>query len=525
MTYSKEEIAKEIERLLAYALKNQMIRDEDIIFLRNQLLDLLKIPEPYKSMEDFPEDEISNTATPILKKMLDYAGQEGIIPENTLVYRDILDTKIMGIITPLPSQVMDRFNKIKNRQGIEQATDDFYRLCQKSDYIRVDRIAKNQEWDYDSNFGKLKITINLTKPEKDPKEIAALKNVPQLGYPQCLLCPENVGYVGRINHPARQNHRTLSIKLGDETWYFQYSPYVYYNQHCIVLNEKHVPMKISRKTFERLFNFIDLFPHYFIGSNADLPIVGGSILNHDHFQGGYYTFPMEISPIEYSMISEDYPQVQAGVLNWPMSTLRLTCDDPTILVDMADKILKLWRDYSDPEVGILSQSLDEKGQVIPHNTITPIARKNKHNLYELDLVLRNNRTSKEFPLGIFHPHPEIHHIKKENIGLIEVMGLFILPGRLQKELAEIKDILTGKISPDIKEISSEKHPLYQHSLWIQELLDKHGKNNTELEAETFLHDAVGEKCEQVLRDSGVFKTTKEGRQAFNKFLTYARFSL
>lgn len=525
MSYTKTEIAREIEKLLAYGLKNQMILEEDIVFLRNQLLDLLDIPEPSDDSNNTFEDDIPDTATPILEKILDYAVEEGIIPDNTMVYRDLLDTKIMGVITPLPSQIIRRFNEIKEKEGIKQATDYFYRLCQKSDYIRVNRIAKNQEWDYDSNFGTLKITINLTKPEKDPREIAALKNAPQVGYPKCLLCPENVGYAGRINHPARQTHRTLPVKLAGEQWYFQYSPYVYYNEHCIVLNEAHVPMKISRKTFERLFDFIEQFPHYFIGSNADLPIVGGSILNHDHFQGGYYTFPMEVSPIEYSLTSKEYPQVKAGILNWPMSTLRLISDQSHILIDMADKILNIWRSYSDPEADILADSLDEKGQVIPHNTVTPIARRNQDGLYELDIVFRNNRTNSEFPLGIFHPHPEIHHIKKENIGLIEVMGLFILPGRLQKELTEIKNILTGKVAFDKDELSSKDHPLHQHGPWIQELIAKHGNDNTCQQAETILQNAVGEKCEQVLKDAGVFKTSLEGRQAFNRFLSAAGFTL
>ena len=525
MSYSKKEIAKLIEQLLAFGLKNEMIRHEDIFFVRNQLLDILNIPEPWDGSLDSFKDHIPETATPILEKMLDYAAQEGIIPENTLVYRDLLDTKIMGVITPLPSQVIDRFNKIKETQGIKQATDYFYDLCQKSDYIRVNRIAKNQIWSYESNYGTLTITINLTKPEKDPREIAALKNAPQVGYPQCVLCPENVGYAGRVNHPARQSHRTIPVKLAGEQWYFQYSPYVYYNEHCIVLKEEHVPMKISRKTFERLFDFIDQFPHYFIGSNADLPIVGGSILSHDHFQGGSYTFPMEVAPIEYSLTCKDYPQVKAGVVKWPMSTLRLACEESGILVEIADKILSLWRDYSDPEVDILSQSKDENGQVIPHNTITPIARKNNQGLYELDLVFRNNRTSSEFPLGIFHPHPEIHHIKKENIGLIEVMGLFILPGRLQKELAQVKDILTGKTPFDMEKLSKEDHPLYQHSFWIQELVNKYGNKNSDELAQTIIQNTVGEKCEQVLKDAGVFKTDKQGRQAFNKFLTTAGFTL
>ncbi|HZJ83028.1 MAG TPA: UDP-glucose--hexose-1-phosphate uridylyltransferase [Clostridia bacterium] len=525
MTQRDEKAAQLVEMLLSYGLKYELIKNDDVIFCRNQLLDLLNIQEPYDN-PDFPwEDDIPETATPILEELLDYADDKGMLPENTLVYRDLLDTKIMGIITPLPSQLIDRFNEIKETQGVQIATEDFYNTCKRSDYIRMDRIAKNQEWDYESNFGTLNITINLTKPEKDPREIAALKNAPQVGYPQCVLCPENVGYAGRVNHPARQTLRTLPVELGQEKWRFQYSPYVYYNQHCIVLNEQHIPMRIKRKTFKKLFDFLELFPHYFIGSNADLPIVGGSILNHDHFQGGYYTFPMERSPIEYSLSSKGYPEMSAGVLNWPMSTLRLTSIDSKALTDIAYKTLELWRDYSDPSAGILSQSLDEGGQATPHNTITPIARKNSVGLYELDLVFRNNRTSPEYPLGIFHPHPEIHHIKKENIGLIEVMGLFILPGRLQKELSDIKDLLTGKGSMSDENIISTDHPLHQHKEWIEELIQNYGSENNDSRAQKIIEDEVGEKCEQVLKDGGVFKTTAEGRNAFNKFLEVAGFTL
>jgi UDPglucose--hexose-1-phosphate uridylyltransferase len=525
MTNTKEEAARLVEQLLAFGLYNDMIRNEDVVFLRNQLLDLLQIPEPWENCQDIIDDGMPPTATPILEKLLDYAAEAGILPEDTLVYRDLLDTRIMGIITPPPSQIIDRFNTIKKKSGVEEATDNFYRLCQKSDYIRVDRIAKNLEWDYESDYGTLKVTINLTKPEKDPREIAALKNAPQVGYPKCLLCPENVGYAGRVNHPARQSHRTLPVELGGETWYFQYSPYVYYNQHCIVLSQKHVPMKLSRKSFERLFDFLDQFPHYFIGSNADLPIVGGSILNHDHFQGGCYTFPMEVSPVEYTLYLEDYPRVKAGILNWPMSTLRLECDDSQTLIELAVEILNKWRGYSDPEVDILSESVDDKGQTIPHNTVTPIARMAQDGQYQLDIVFRNNRTSPEFPLGIFHPHPDIHHIKKENIGLIEVMGLFILPGRLQKELSAIEEILMGRDAQNIEELESEDHPLHQHSPWICELIEVHGRNNSREEAKAILEKAVGRKCQKVLEDAGVFKTTAKGRQAFNRFLTRAGFTL
>jgi len=509
-----------VEKLLAFGLANDMISGFDVTYTRNQLLDLLKIDEPYPEPLDFGSLEVPETATPILEELLDYAVQRGLIPEDTLTYRDLFDTRIMGLLMPKPSEIIQRFNRIKEEKGIKAATDDFYNLCQKSDYIRVSRIARNIKWQYDSEFGQLEITINLTKPEKDPREIAALKSAPQVGYPKCLLCPENVGYAGRVNHPARQTLRVLPVKLKGEQWYFQYSPYVYYNQHCIVLSEQHVPMKISRETFERLFEFLEYFPHYFIGSNADLPIVGGSILNHDHFQGGYYTFPMEKASIEYYLKSQEYPDVTMGVVHWPMSVLRVRYPKPHVLVELADKLLHLWRDYSDPSVDVLAFTTNEKGEKVPHNTITPIARLGSDGLYELDLVFRNNRTSKEHPMGIFHPHQELHHIKKENIGLIEVMGLFILPGRLKDELANICDILAGK-KPVSDDIHRESHPLNKHLHWIEELTSKYGSNLDDETAHRVIRDAVGEKCLQVLHHAGVFKATKEGRQAFDRFLETA----
>lgn len=335
-----------------------------------------------------------------------------------------------------------------------------------------------------------------------------------------MLCPENVGYAGRINHPARQTLRVLPLELHGERWYFQYSPYVYYNEHCIVLSHEHVPMKITRQTFERLFDFLELFPHYFIGSNADLPIVGGSILNHDHFQGGFHTFPMERAPIEYDLHCAEYPDVNIGVVHWPMSAVRISHHKPEIIVELADKLLNLWRDYSDPAVDILSYSINEKGERIPHNTVTPIARMTDDGLYQLDLVFRNNRTSEEHPMGIFHPHQELHHIKKENIGLIEVMGLFILPGRLKAELDAVKDILTGKkiINEDI---CMEPHPLNKHLDWIKDLIEKYGNNHNDEEARRIIRDSVGRKCLQVLHHAGVFKVSGEGRRAFNRFLKTA----
>lgn len=510
-----------IEKLLIFGVKNNMVENEDITYTRNQLLSLFELDSPYEGTVD--EENLPETATPILEELLDYAYHKGLIPQNNVTYRDLFDTRIMGVLTPKPSEIIERFNKIEKKEGIEAATNYFYTLCQKSDYIRVSRIAKNIKWDYESPFGNLEITINLTKPEKDPKEIAALKTAAQVGYPKCALCPENVGYRGRINHPARQTLRTLPLTLDGQTWHFQYSPYVYYDEHCIVLSEDHVPMKISKNTFRRLFEFLDYFPHYFIGSNADLPIVGGSILNHDHFQGGHYTFPMEVADIEYSVKSTSYPNIDMGVVNWPMSALRLRSDNSEELVEACTDILHTWREYSDPSVDIIAVTKDEDGNVVPHNTITPIARKDKDDKLEIDLVFRNNRTTDEHPLGVFHPHEPLHHIKKENIGLIEVMGLFILPGRLKDELALIEGILTGNSSVD--DIRSTEHVLHKHLTWIQELIEEYGTDLEADKAHKIIRDEVGKKCTQVLKDAGVFKTTEDGRKAFNRFLAKCNITL
>lgn len=518
-----------IEELLAFASHHKLIEKSDVVYMRNQLIDLLNINEPQVNSLESLQENIPEYATPILEKILDYCYEKGLIAENTLTYRDLMDTRIMGIFMPRPSEIQKEFNHIMVSNGVSAATDYFYRLCQKSDYIRMERIAKNLKWDYESPFGVLEITINLTKPEKDPKEIAALKNAPQGGYPKCLLCQENVGYAGRVNHPARQTHRTIPLTLHQDTWHFQYSPYVYYNEHCIVLKEEHVPMKLTRDTFIRLFDFLDIFPHYFIGSNADLPIVGGSILNHDHFQGGRYIFPMEKADEEYSLVCSSYQGVEAAVVHWPMSVLRLRSNSTSELVELSYHILSKWREYSDPSSEILAYTNDDKGNVIPHNTITPIARKKTDGRYEVDLVFRNNRTSPEHPLGIFHPHKELHHIKKENIGLIEVMGLFILPGRLQKELSQLEayligdiiinaDIINAGINDVISDLDNVNHPLNHHSCWLKKLASEYGTELTIEEARSVLEKAVGVKCQQVLTDAGVFKVDQTGREAFNRFL-------
>lgn len=505
--------AKEVERLLKFALKQKMIEKFDVIPSRNALMDLLRINQPYEGEVD---DENLTNAVEILDNILDYAYEIGLLSDNTVTYRDLLDSKIMGLLMPRQSEVINNFKDTVKEFGIVKATDDFYSLSKASNYIRMDRIEKNLYWLAPTEYGQLEITINLSKPEKDPKEIAAAKARPQSNYPKCLLCLENVGYAGHINHPARQNHRVLPLELAGESWYFQYSPYVYYNEHCILFHEKHVPMKISKKTFERLFDFVEQFPHYFIGSNADLPIVGGSILTHEHFQGGRHVFPMEEAPIIYKYINNNYPAVKAGIVKWPMSVIRLSGVNKKELIELSMYILEEWREYSDDGAEILAFSKNGK-EKIPHNTITPIVRRNNAGEYEIDLVLRNNRTSDEYPDGIFHPHRELHHIKKENIGLIEVMGLAVLPARLSNELKSIERILTGKNKFNMEEINCE-NDLYKHLSWIQELVNKYGSSNEEQDAENILRKEVGNKFLKVLLNAGVYKNDAEGREAFNRFM-------
>ncbi|MGI6538530.1 MAG: UDP-glucose--hexose-1-phosphate uridylyltransferase [Caldicoprobacterales bacterium] len=519
MNSAEHELKFLIEKLLQYAVYNHLIDNQDLVWARNQLIDLLNVNDPFYISADTEIDYvIPEYATPILEKILDYAYEAGILKDNTLTSRDLLDTRIMGLLLSKPSEIIKRFNNIKKEKGITAATDDFYQLCQKSNYIRMDRIHKNIRWFSNSPFGQLEITINLTKPEKDPKEIAALRNAPQYGYPKCLLCVENVGYAGRLNHPARQTHRTIPLELYGETWHFQYSPYVYYNEHCIVLNEKHVPMKITKATFHRLFEFLDLFPHYFIGSNADLPIVGGSILNHDHFQGGRHVLPMEKAKIEYRLFCEKYPSVKPAVLYWPMTVLRICSSNSEELIDFAYYILSGWREYSDPAFDILAYTQNKNSEAIPHNTITPIARKKDNGDYELDLVLRNNRTTNKHPLGVFHPHEDLHHIKKENIGLIEVMGLFILPGRLKKEIDSIKELMGSKTENELNELRNPDHMLHHHYFWVEEMIRKYGTGLSMQEIDDLVKKEITEKCLRILSDAGVYKATPAGRGGLNKFL-------
>ena len=510
-----EAVAVTIQQLLAFAEAHGLIAAEDRPWALNLLLDALGYAEPADVLllHAAPGAGSPATATAMLDTLCDDAAARGLITDSP-VRRELFCTRLMGLLTPPPSVVTERFNRIRRGQGIRGATDWFYGMQRANDYIRVDAIARNRRFFHPSRYGELEITINVSKPEKDPRDIAALRDVPQAGYPKCLLCVENQGYAGRLDFPARQTLRMLPLTLLGESWRFQYSPYLYYPEHCIVLNDTHRPMAVTRDTFVRLLGFLDQFPHYFIGSNADLPIVGGSILSHDHFQGGRHTFPMQAAPVYARATHPDAPDIRAELIAWPMTTLRLACQQPALLCDMADHVLRMWRDYSDEEAGVLHQTAGT-----PHNTITPIARR-EGGEYTLDLVLRNNRTSAEHPLGIFHPHAPLHHIKKENIGLIEVMGLFILPGRLIGELDALAGYLTGD-RPFVP--PPEDDPLAQHWPWIAELAACHGTHNDAEQAQGHLRAGLANTCAQVLHDSGVFKLDGNGKAATARFLRFAGF--
>lgn len=502
----------EIERLLRFGQKHGLIDQLDTIVARNQLLDLFKLDEPFDGQV---EDEYSDYATDILQNLVEYAGEHGMFDKEIYSCRELFDTRIMGMLMPRQSDIVANFFSIAKNQSIQAATDYFYGICRYSNYIRTAQIAKNIKWNAKSIYGELEITINLTKPEKDPKTIALERLQPQNNYPKCMLCLDNIGYAGRINFPPRQTHRVIPVTLCGEQWYFQYSPYVYYNEHCIVFSENHVPMVILKNTFSWMLDFVRQFPHYLCGSNADLPIVGGSILSHNHFQGGKYLFPMQKSPIIKNFENNDFKEVSIGIVKWPLSVIRAASDDINKLVEFSDYVLKQWREYSDNDVDIQAYSNTDKGKV-PHNTITPIARLNEEGKYEMDLVLRNNRTSEQHPDGIFHPHKEIHHIKKENIGLIEVMGLAILPGRLKGESEEISKILCG--NANVNEIEGNEHMLFKHKSWIKELIAKYGTDNTYEVATELLKYEIGEKFKMCLEHAGVFKQDEEGLNAFSKFM-------
>ena len=487
-----------IKKLVTYGIETGLISEEERIYSTNLILDVLKLDDYEEPQENYEGVELQ----PVLKELLDYAVTKGLI-EDSIVYRDLFDTRLMNCLMPRPSQVIKTFNE-KYAVSPKEATDYYYKLSQDSDYIRRYRVCRDMKWVTGTKYGDIDITINLSKPEKDPKAIAAAKLAKQSGYPKCQLCRENEGYAGRTNHPARENHRIIPITINGGQWGFQYSPYVYYNEHCIVFNGQHIPMKVERATFVKLFDFIKLFPHYFIGSNADLPIVGGSILSHDHFQGGNYEFAMAKAPIEREFTVKGYEDVKAGIVKWPLSVIRLSCADEKRIIDLADHILRAWRGYTDEAAYIFAETDGE-----PHNTITPIARK-RGDMYELDLALRNNITTPECPLGLYHPHNELHHIKKENIGLIEVMGLAVLPSRLKEEMEILSDyIVNGK---DIR--SNEK--IEKHADWVDAFRPKYPVINAE-NIDGILKEEIGLVFEKVLEDAGVFKQDTKGQAAFDRF--------
>ncbi|MCX7710020.1 MAG: UDP-glucose--hexose-1-phosphate uridylyltransferase [Clostridia bacterium] len=502
----------EIERLLQFGEKHGLIGRWDAIIARNQLLDLFQLKEPYNG--NVPEEDLE-IPFEILNNLVDYAAEAGLFDKEVYAYRELFDTRVMGMLMPRESEIIRTFYDLAEKESVQKATDYFYNLSIVSNYIRMAQIRKNILWNAETEYGDLEITINLSKPEKDPKAIALERLQPQSNYPKCLLCMENIGYAGRINFPARQTLRIIPITLCGEQWYLQYSPYVYYNEHCIVFSEHHVPMVISRKSFEWLLDFVRQFPHYICGSNADLPIVGGSILSHNHFQGGNYTFPMHKAGIISGYKHSGFKNISIGTLKWPLSVIRAASDSIEELIEFSDYILNQWRGYSDAEAEILAHT-ENGNEKIPHNTITPIARMNPEGKYEMDLVLRNNRTSEEHPDGIFHPHREIHHIKKENIGLIEVMGLAILPGRLQNEIREIKEILCGKMRID--SINQKEHELYKHLDWIKELAETYGLSLAEEHADEIIQKEIGKKFKTCLEHTGVFKQNEPGQKAFDRFL-------
>ena len=505
-------IQEKILKLVNYGLATGLVEKEDTIFTTNRLLELFQVDdiddEVLQAWQAAPtpsREEAEGYLEELLSELLDYAYENGITTENSVVYRDLFDTKIMSMLMPRPSQVIKTFRDLYEKESPVAATDYYYRTSCDSDYIRRYRIKKDLKWTTETEYGTLDITVNLSKPEKDPKAIAAAKLAKQSGYPKCLLCKENEGYAGRVNHPARQNHRIIPITINNSDWLFQYSPYVYYNEHCIVFNSQHTPMKIERATFGKLLDFVETFPHYFVGSNADLPIVGGSILSHDHFQGGHYEFAMAKAPIEKEVSFVGFDDVKAGIVKWPMSVIRLDCPDKNRLIELADKILLAWRGYTDEAAFIFAETDGE-----PHNTITPIARK-RGDVYELDLVLRNNITTEEHPLGVYHPHAKLHHIKKENIGLIEVMGLAVLPARLKDEIAGLADaIVNGK---DLRADAE----LEKHADWVDEFKGNYDSITAD-NVNDILQKEIGLVFSEVLEDAGVYKCTEEGRAAFQKFI-------
>ena len=491
-------LALDVERLLRFGRKHKLIKDLDILVARNTLLDLLALAAPSEAK---PPKEDPETPAALLDEMVELAAQKELFDGAVNQYRINFETRLMGALMPRESEVCKKFRKLYVKQGAKAATDWFYQLCVDTNYIRT---AQNIQWITATPYGELEITINLTKPEKDPKTIALERLQPKSGYPACMLCKENIGYAGRINFPARQTHRIVPITLAGEQFYLQYSPYAYFHEHCIMLHEQHKPMEMNKQTLAEIFDFVGQFPHYTCGSNADLPIVGGSILSHDHFQGGHYTFAMEKAPVEQPVAFTGFDDIRAGIVKWPMSVLRLNGPDSARLCQLADKILTSWRDYTDESAMILAET-----DGVPHNTVTPIARRRGDD-FELDLVLRNNLTTSEHPLGLYHPHEALHHIKKENIGLIEVMGLAVLPSRLDRELALLKDAILQD-----RDLRADE-TLQKHADWAEELKTRYTFKPEN--AEEILKQEVGAVFMQVLEDAGVYKCTPEGRQAFLRFV-------
>ncbi len=489
-----------IAQLVQYGKEKGLVAKEDEIYTINRLLEILHLDE-YK--ETVCEEEMK--LEDILAQIMDWAYENGVMQENSVVYRDLFDTKLMGALVPAPSVVIKKFRELY-KESPKKATDFYYDFSCNTDYIRRYRIAKDRKWKAETEYGTLDITINLSKPEKDPKAIAAAKNAKQSAYPKCLLCKENEGYAGRIDHPARQSHRIMPVEIDGKPWGFQYSPYVYYNEHCILFNKEHTPMKIDESAFRKLLDFIRQFPHYFIGSNADLPIVGGSILAHEHFQGGHYEFAMERAGIKKEITIPGFEQIEAGIVNWPMSVIRIRHTDAGLLVKAASHILESWRKYTDEDFFIYAQTDGE-----PHNTITPIARM-RDGKYEFDLVLRNNITTKKHPLGVFHPHQELHHIKKENIGLIEVMGLAVLPARLKNEMKRLGEFIVAG-----KDISSDEE-LAKHADWVETFIGSYD-SVTQENVEEILQKEIGEVFKKVLEHAGVYKNTKQGMEGFMRFIS------
>lgn len=509
------EIYAKITELVKYGFATGLLENPiDGIYAQNRILECLQLDEYEQTETGWTyQAEDPDALRKILDPLLDYAAEQKLFPENTVTYRDLFDTKLMDCLMPRPGEVIRAFHA-KYETSPREATDYFYKLSCDSNYIRRDRIAKDMKWKVGTEYGELDITINLSKPEKDPRDIAAAKLAKQSGYPKCLLCMENVGYAGRTNHPARQNHRIIPVTINQTEWGYQYSPYVYYNEHCIVFNGQHTPMKIEKAAFVKLFDFVKAFPHYFLGSNADLPIVGGSILSHDHFQGGHYEFAMAKAGIETYYKHPDFADVEAGIVHWPMSVIRLRGKNTDRIIELADHILQAWRGYTDEDAFIFAETDGE-----PHNTITPIARCKEDGTYELDLVLRNNITTEEYPMGVYHPHDKLHHIKKENIGLIEVMGLAVLPSRLKKELADVADaVLNGK---NLR----EDEILAKHADWVDEWLPKYAGTLNRDNVLQIVQEETGKVFCEVLEDAGVYKCTEKGRKAFEKFLTYTGFGV